>query len=147
MHTTSTSAPHELIAVGIDPGEMLLESIEEAIAKHDIVSGMVVSGIGTLDTCTMHFITHTKFPPKDAMYTIEGPLELLSVSGLIVQGKPHLHIQISMGRTECYGGHLEPGSRVLYLAEVGIIKCNDLAVTRERNEQYGTMNLRVAGDR
>jgi predicted DNA-binding protein with PD1-like motif len=143
MVTVAAEDTVRYVAVGVDPGELLLESIEKAIAEHDIQAGMVVSGIGTLKTCSMHYITHTGFPPSDKQYTIEKPIELLSVSGLIVQGKPHLHIQVSVGEDECYGGHLEPGSEVLYLAEIGILKCNGLKMKREKNEKYGTVNLRV----
>ena len=144
MVTITTDETAQPIAVGIDPGEMLLESIEKAIEEHDIRAGMVVSGIGTLKTCTMHYITHTGFPPEDKLYTIDKPIELLSVSGLIVDRKPHLHIQVSVGEDECYGGHLEPGSEVLYLAEVGMLKCNGLEMKREKNDEYGTVNLRNA---
>lgn len=145
MITVSTNQATETIAVGIEPGEMLLESIEAACREYDIRSGMVVSGIGTLKTCTMHFVTHTNFPPTDKLYTIEKPIEVVSISGLIADGKPHLHMQVSVGDHESYGGHLEPGCEVLYLAEVGILKCNSLAITRRRDEERGVVLLKPAG--
>jgi len=60
----------EVVVIGIQPGEMLLESIEEACRERDIRNGAVVSGIGTLDKCRMHYITHTDFPPSDEIATI-----------------------------------------------------------------------------
>ncbi|MBD3243743.1 MAG: DUF296 domain-containing protein [Chitinivibrionales bacterium] len=142
MITVSASNATETIAIGIEPGEMLLESIQAACREHDIRSGMVVSGIGTLKTCTMHYVTHTNFPPTDRLYTIEKPIEVLSISGLIADGKPHLHMQVSVGEHETYGGHLESGCEVLYLAEVGILKCNGLAITRRPDPERGVVLLR-----
>jgi hypothetical protein len=130
MTTMEQSGPFALVTVGVAPGEMLLETIVEAVRKHDIRNGVVVSGIGTLETCHMHYITHTGFPPEDEFYTRQSPLELLSVSGIIAGGEPHLHVVVSCGEDQVYAGHLEEGSRVLYLAEVAILKANALRMTR-----------------
>jgi uncharacterized protein len=118
------------VIIGLQPGEMLLESIQEAIRVQGIRSGAVVSGIGTLKTCHMHYIEHTDFPPQDRIYRLDNPLELLSVSGLIAAGEAHLHITVSFGEEEVYGGHLEPGSEVLYLAEIAIVVFDELEMIR-----------------
>ncbi len=120
-----------LVTIGIKPGEMLLESILEAIASQGIRNGAVVSGIGTLKTCRMHYVTHTHFPPDNHIFELSKPLELLSVSGLIADGEPHLHIVVSCGEEEVYGGHLHEGSEVLYLAEIAILVFNAHAMERQ----------------
>jgi len=120
----------EVIILGLGPGEHLLESILKAIQEHDIRNGVVVSGIGTLKICRMHYITHTDFPPEDAIFTLEQPLELLSVSGVIADGEPHLHGVVSHVDQEARGGHIEPGCEVAYLAEIAIHKFNELTMTR-----------------
>jgi len=135
MKVLSHDGATQLVVLGIRPGEMLLESIERALRDRGIENGVVVSGIGTLKTCTMHYITHCDFPPSDELYTLEKPLELLSVSGVIAAGEPHLHIVVSCGDSEVYGGHLEPNSEVLYLAEIAILVCNGLRMTRKRDEE------------
>ncbi len=122
----------EIITLGIRPGEMLLESINKAIQDHHIENGVIISGIGTLKTCHIHYITHTKFPSTNKHITIEKPLELNSISGVIANGKPHLHIVVSHLDKETYGGHLEPGSEVLYLAEVVIMKTDFLKMNRAK---------------
>jgi len=135
MNVIPYSGPVEMIAVGIEPGEMLLETIDAAIRQHDVQNGAVVSGIGTLKTCRMHYITHTRFPSNDEFYTLEEPLELLSVSGIIADGKPHLHISVSCGQDQVWGGHLEPESEVLYLAEILILKANDMRMRRRKHPE------------
>ena len=64
-------------------------------------------------------------------YVVEEPAEVGSISGLIVDYEPHLHIDIGVRDNETYTGHLEPDSIVLYLAEVCILKFNDVAMKRE----------------
>lgn len=134
MKTLEQGGAMPMVVVALEPGEMLLESIREAIARHAIRNGVVVSGIGTLRTCHMHYIEHTDFPPKDRFFRLVKPLELVSVSGLIADGEPHLHIVVSCGETEVWAGHLEPESEVAYLAEIAILKLNDLAMVRRTDE-------------
>ena len=130
MFTAEYAGPPQVVTVGIVPGEMLLESIRDAVRDHDIQNGAVVSGIGTLKTCQLHYIKDTAFPPTDIFHTLEKPLELLSVSGIIADGEPHLHVVVSCGEDEVFAGHLEPNSEVLYLAEIAIQKFNALRLTR-----------------
>ncbi|TFG24372.1 MAG: DNA-binding protein [Promethearchaeota archaeon] len=130
MNIIKEKGEMEIINLGIEPGEMLLESIIEAIEKCEIENGVVVSGIGTLKTCNMHYINHTDFPPSDSIFHLEKPLELLSVSGIIANKEPHLHIVVSCKDSEVYGGHLEPESEVAYLAEISILKTNFIQMKR-----------------
>jgi predicted DNA-binding protein with PD1-like motif len=133
----------ELITIGLGPGELLLESIQKAIKQYDIQNGVVLSGIGTFKTCRMHYITKTDIPPADAIYTLEKPLELNAISGIIANGEPHLHIAVSCGENEAYGGHLEPGSELAYLAEIMILKCNDHKLIRKPDAASGVKLLQA----
>ncbi len=125
----------EFIILGIEPGEMLLESINQAIEQFNIQNGVVVSGIGTLKTCNMHYINHVDFPPSDSVYHLEMPLELLSVSGVIANREPHLHITVSNKDKYVFGGHLEPESEVAYLAEIAILRTDFLSMERHFNSE------------
>ncbi|HUT25468.1 MAG TPA: PPC domain-containing DNA-binding protein [Sumerlaeia bacterium] len=144
MNVMKSAAPTRTVVIGLQPGEMLLESIRDAARAHGIENGAVASGIGTLKTCRMHYIEHTDFPPSDRFYTLEKPLELLSVSGVIADGEPHLHIVVSCGEGEVYAGHLEDGSEVLYLAEIVIQVFNDLKLTRRLDPERG---IRLLGSK
>jgi predicted DNA-binding protein with PD1-like motif len=135
MQTMQHSGATEVVIIALEPGELLLESIREAVRARGIESGAVVSGIGTLKTCRMHYIDHVGFPPTDTIFSLEKPLELLSINGLIVDGEPHLHIVVSCGSNEVYAGHLEEGSEVAYLAEIAVFTFNDLAMARHLDPQ------------
>ena len=129
------------ILVRFDKGDLMLEGLQEIIDKEGIRSGVIVSGIGTFERCIMHMITTTGYPGHDEFVTIEGPLELLSVHGLVADGKPHLHIAVS-DTEKAYGGHLEPGSKVCYLAEICIVELPDANLTRVAHSATGTMQLK-----
>ncbi len=141
MQVMSHRGEMELVTIGFAPGEMLVERFTEAMAERGIRNGVVVSGIGTLSTCRLHCITHTGFPSTNHFWTLQKPLELASVSGLIADGEPHLHAVVSCGEDEVWAGHLEPGSKVCYLAELAVLVANDLAMTRRRDPERGVMLL------
>jgi len=141
MNVMTYSGPVEIITIGVQPGEMLLESIRAACREHDIRNGAVISGIGTFKTCQMHYIKDTEFPPTDVFYKLDKPLELVAVSGIIADYEPHLHIAVGCGEEQAWCGHLEPESEVIYLAEIAILKCNGLRMTRKKDEKRGVMLL------
>jgi predicted DNA-binding protein with PD1-like motif len=133
----------EVIAVRLDQGEDVLASIESLAKETDVHTGVVVSGIGTLDQARLHHITHTGYPSKDAIVEYEGPIELLSTQGIIADYIPHLHTCISIKETT-YMGHLEPGCRVLYLAEIVIARLEGIRLCRRPNPETGIRQLQVA---
>jgi len=135
MEVISQASQTQLMMVGLEPGEMLLESLQKVIESHGVKNGVVVSGIGTLKTCRMHYILHTRFPPEDEIMTLVKPLELVSVNGLIADGEPHLHITVSCGKDEVYAGHLEPGSEVLYLAEIAMLVFDEPRMIRRVDQE------------
>lgn len=128
------------VVVQLEPGDLALESIEEAIADHEIDTGVVVSGIGSLSKLHIHYVvTYDSFPafPEgdeeiDEFLHEEGAWEVGSLQGAIADGEPHLHItafDAESGRM--LAGHLEPESVVHALMEIVIQRIDDLKLTRE----------------
>ncbi len=131
----------EVISLRLDQGEDVLRSIEAAAKEHDIHTGVVLSGIGTLDRARLHHITHTGYPSVNEFPEYEGPIELVSVQGMIAEYAPHLHTCISI-KERTYMGHLEPGCRVLYLAEIAIGRLEGVRLRRVVNPETGIGQLR-----
>jgi predicted DNA-binding protein with PD1-like motif len=73
---------------------------------------------------------------------MDGPLEINSVSGVIADGRLHAHISVSNGKGT-YGGHLEPGSRILYLAEIVVAEITGLSLNRVPDMETGLSLLRA----
>lgn len=130
----------EVYRVLLDRDALLLESILDVIRQKNVQDGHVLVTAGSVQECTYHYVTSTALKPKDVYKTVKGPFEILSAGGIIANGEPHLHITLSAQGQGAFGGHLEKGCRVLYLAEVTIIKYAGPALIRKPN-QNGIMLL------
>ncbi len=130
----------EVVALRLDRGEDVLASIEKVARERGIHTGVVISGIGTLDRAQLHYVTHTGSPPRNEFVEYEGPIELLSIDGIIADFTPHLHTCISI-KDQIHMGHLEPGCRVLYLAEIAIAKLEGVRLTRRRDSETNVSQL------
>jgi predicted DNA-binding protein with PD1-like motif len=133
----------EVIALRLDRGEDVLHSIESAARERDLHTGLLLSAIGTLERARLHHITHTGYPSTNAFVEYEGPIELLSIDGIIADHQPHLHTCISIKETT-YMGHLEPGCIVLYLAEIAIARLDGLRLCRRPHPDTGIGQLQRA---
>ena len=119
----------------LDTGDDLLGCVNELIENEKIKNGAVISGIGTFDHCVMHMVMTTSFPVVEHFEKWDDkPLELSSVDGLIVDGKPHLHMVVSDYKN-AYSGNVEPGCRILYLGELLIMEYIADGLERVKNER------------
>jgi uncharacterized protein len=129
--------------LGLAPGDLLLESIRDFIREHKISDGAVLTGIGSLSECRLHWPKEPVYPPENVFQTFKGVLEIAGIQGIIADGEPHLHIILAeKGDVRAVGGHLEDGSKVLYLAEITIAEFEGTAMTR-RSNQHNVKMLQV----
>ncbi|WEL22030.1 PPC domain-containing DNA-binding protein [Halorhabdus sp. BNX81] len=131
------------VVVQLEPGDKALESIETAIDEHDIDTGYVASGIGSLTQLHIHYVSgydsFPDFPDEDEeideYIKEEAAWEVGSLQGAIADGEPHLHITaFDAERDKMLAGHLEPDSIVHALMEIVIQPIEGLELTR-RPEQ------------
>ena len=124
----------EVYRIRLDRGDLLLETIQQAVRENHIADGAVLTAVGSLGECTFHRIKSTGEKPEDEFLTVKEPLEILNINGLIADGEPHLHLTMS-GASRAFGGHLEKGCRVLYRAEVTIAKFSGTPLARKANKE------------
>lgn len=141
MKVYSSKAGGRVLVIRLNRGDYLRESIEEAIREAGITDGALVCGYGTLDCCTLHMInTYDVFPAvEDFPHWENYPLELVSMTGIIADGVAHIHAVVS-DKGRAVGGHLEPGCRVVYLAEIVIYEHSEMKLTRKPTE-WGPLAL------
>lgn len=116
--------------VRLDPGEDVLISLKNFIKEKGINQGMIVMGYGTFSKISMHWVTHNRFPPSNRFSDWEGGIELMSMNGMIVEGKPHIHCTVSTPGG-AFGGHLEEGCICYVLCEIGIVELEGVQMTKE----------------
>ena len=119
----------------LERGENLLESVCTVIERENIKYGVIVSGVATLEHASFHRIRNCNEIPEDEMIEMDGPYEVSSLQGAIINGEPHIHMTFS-DLEETRAVHLEPGSVVLYTAEVMIAEISGFKnIKRSKNEK------------
>lgn len=124
----------DIYRIRLDRGDMLLENILDAIKKHDIQDGAVLTAVGSLQECTYHGVVTLAEKPEQKFTTVKGEaMEILNINGMIAAGEPHLHMTLSNTKG-AFGGHLEKGCKVLYRAEITIAKYSGTPLARKPNK-------------
>ena len=123
----------EVFRIRLDRGDLLLESILDAIQKNNIQDGAVLTAAGSLEVCTFHAVATLAEKPEQKFTTRKGPMEILNINGMIAGGEPHLHMTLGEVNGGAFGGHLENGCKVLYRAEITIARFNGTALARKPN--------------
>jgi predicted DNA-binding protein with PD1-like motif len=119
MHTQTVDAG-KMHFIRMDPGEDVLESLRSAVKNHQITSAVIVSGVGSVDKYQAHVVKTPQLPPGNIYFGKDGALDILALTGMVLDGEVHAHITLS-DPLHALGGHLEEGCRVLTFAIVAMI--------------------------
>ncbi len=87
------------------PGSDLRLSLEE-LAQRDGISGFVLGVVGNLTKASF------QCPGQAQPTVLEGDLEVITLNGTFSPEGVHLHLSLSDGACQVWGGHLEPGTIV-----------------------------------
>jgi len=121
VKTFTASTSQKLIAIRCNRGDDLLGCVRQAIAEHGIHSGAVISGIGTIDQCVLHYVTDADNAKGIHYQKWDNVMfEVTGLQGIIANGEPHLHMVVS-DTQNAWAGHVEPGCRTLFLCEILIM--------------------------
>lgn len=104
----------------------ILDGLKQAVAREKIKNAVFISGFGSVTSYQTHVVGNTTLPPKDTFSKENGPFDILTVSGMVLDGKVHAHITLSTP-TKALGGHLEPGTSVFTFATITLGILSDAA--------------------
>jgi predicted DNA-binding protein with PD1-like motif len=122
-------------AIRLTPGQDLLDQLQ--VWAKDYEAASVLSAVGSLNHAQLRFANQSR-PTR-----IEGPLEILSLSGTLSKHGVHLHLSVADGHGKMTGGHLKLGSEIYTTAEIVLGVYPDLVFGRELDETYGYKELTV----
>lgn len=128
------------IMVIFDRGDLMMEELQRLIDEKGIETAIITAGLGSFDRCNFHWITSTGLPMTDQSLSLEGPVEIASISGNIVDSQPHIHVCVS-DLNRVYTGHLEPGSRVCYRAEMCLQVLEGVRLRSQVNAATGLVEI------
>jgi predicted DNA-binding protein with PD1-like motif/glutaredoxin len=105
------------LPIHLAPGSDVLRSLEQ-LARERQASGFVLSVVGNLSQAAFHC------PGQAGPSLLRGELEIISLQGTLAPEGAHLHLSLSDGSCQVWGGHLEPGTLVLKGADllVGLLE-------------------------
>lgn len=134
-----------VLILNLKRGDLLLETIESELQKSGIKDALLTSAIGSLQKVVLHRVIGTGREPEDEFITLEKPMELASLQGIVLDGKAHFHMVVS-DVEQTYTGHLEPGTTVLYLGEISLLELKGISLCREKNEDNIGMIVEKGGN-
>lgn len=116
METRAFPTPARSVAVRLDPGEDLFESLTKVAIEHDIRAGFFSTALGALNDAEVGYFDGNEYQKK----VFRGSHELLGMPGSIarIEGKPSLHLHVVLGDPghHAVGGHLH-SAKVGFLVE------------------------------
>ena len=95
----------QTLPLKLAPGSDLRLSLEE-LAQRDGISGFVLGVVGNLTRASF------QCPGQAEPTVLEGDLEVITLNGTFSPEGVHLHLSLSDGACQVWGGHLEPGTIV-----------------------------------
>ena len=119
----------KVLLVELDKGEDLFEGIEDILKKEGIRNAYIASAVGSIEHLEYHRPTGMGEVTEDEFLSLEGPFEFGSLTGTVIDGAIHFHFSAG-GVDQLHIGHLERGTKVLYLMELLVIELTGLALQR-----------------
>ena len=127
----------KVVPFRLQPGDDLRRSLEGWMGEQQEQAGCVISAVGSLS------VAQLRFAGAAEATTINGELEILSLSGTISADGAHLHIAIADSSAAVIGGHLCSGSLVRTTAELVVALLPEWRFSRELDTATGYAELRI----
>lgn len=115
----------------VDPGEDVLLSVNAFLAEQGIRQAVVLGGYGTLASHHLHWVKHNQIPVDCAFGRAEGGIEVLAINGMVVEGKPHIHVTLATPEG-AYGGHIEEGCKAYVVCELFFAEVQGVSLSRKK---------------
>ena len=101
----------QTLPIDLEPGQDLHLALSELAARQQL-SGFVLGVVGNLSQATF------RCPGQQKPTRMSGELEVITLNGTFSPSGVHLHLSLSDGACQVWGGHLEPGTVVLKGAQL-----------------------------
>lgn len=124
-------------ALRLHPGQDVKKELSRYVKENDLRACAVVTCVGSLTEANIRYANE----PGGSL--VEGPLELVTVTGCGGTGGWHLHIAVSDKEGRTTGGHLMDGSIVRTTVEIVLVELSELEFHRIHDPESGYRELEV----
>ena len=134
------------LVVRLRPGDLLKESLLEAVTAHKLDAAAVVTCVGSLSKAALR-MANAAAVQSNPVKTWAMCLEIVSLTGTLGPDGLHLHCSLSDDRGNVIGGHLMGGSVVHTTAEIVLVDFSgkgNAIFRRTLDPQTGFSELDVA---
>lgn len=128
----------QIHAFRLRPGQDLRKELEAYVRSAAIEAGWVATCVGSLTQA------HLRLANQETGTLVQGPFEILSLTGTVSIHGCHLHLCISNSTGATTGGHLLEESLVHTTAEIILGETRDLVFTREEDGTTPWKELQIA---
>lgn len=99
-------------ALRLRPGEDLKKSLDRFVLERKLSAGCILACAGSLSQLVV------RLAGGSDVVTVDGPLEIVSLTGTLSPDGSHLHVAVADGDGHVFGGHVKEVCRVHTTAEV-----------------------------
>jgi len=117
-----------VVVVRINPGDDILLGLRQAVKEHGLKNAVVLTGFGSVRRSHFHVVMSNTLPPAESYPKSEQPLDIVTVGGMIIDGRVHAHIEFSDERNS-FGGHLEEGCLALTFTVIALADLSEVKVS------------------
>lgn len=116
----------------LKPGEELQSALKRVAFEHNLKAGVIACAVGSLSVASL------RMAGASESKTIEGPLEIVSITGTLSDTTMHVHLSVSDSTGKTTGGHLVPGCKVFTTIELVILDLSDEWVFDRKTDEQTT---------
>lgn len=124
-------------AFRLQPQQDLKAELASYCKTHLLTAASLLSGVGSLTRATLRLADATQ------QVTLEGPFEIVSLTGTLGLQGTHLHISLADRTGQVIGGHLLEGCLIHTTAEIVLLEHLELEFKREFAPETGYRELVV----
>lgn len=116
---TMTAPISRMVLIRLRNKTDVLEGLTRAIEEQGIRNAVIVGGFGSVIRYHFHVVTAQELPTTDEFVKVDKPMDVLDVSGYVIDGRLHPHVTLADEKV-AVGGHLEPDTHVLTFLNVAV---------------------------
>lgn len=125
-------------ALRLKPGQDIRQELIAFVQREKIEAGSIISSVGSVKDGFLRYCD------KKELTEISGPLEVVSLSGIISMHGIHLHAALSDAEGKTVGGHFGDGNLVHTTMEIILGEYPGFSFKREMDEETGYKELIIS---